>query len=59
MELILIAAAVIVISLSIYFAPVFIAKKDVGLIFILNLFLGWTFIGWIAVLIMAFTTRNK
>ncbi|MCL2484722.1 MAG: superinfection immunity protein [Endomicrobia bacterium] len=48
-----------IIGLWIYFLPTFIAKKDVGLIFFLNLFLGWTFIGWIAVLIMAFTTRNK
>ncbi|MDR2191297.1 MAG: superinfection immunity protein [Endomicrobium sp.] len=58
MEIILLAFGGII-FLFIYFLPTIIAHKDVGLIFLLNLFLAWTFIGWLALLIMAFTTRNK
>jgi len=37
----------------IYFLPAIIAKRDKGMIFVLNLFLGWTFIGWIIALALA------
>lgn len=37
-----------------YFAPTWIAKKGRrGSIFVLNLLLGWTLIGWVVALFMA------
>jgi len=40
-----------------YFLPTILAaarrKRDLGAIFVLNLFLGWTFIGWIVALVWA------
>lgn len=40
-----------------YLAPFAVAvcreQKDTGAIFVLNLFLGWTFLGWIIALIWA------
>ena len=43
----------------IYFIPTVIAtygeKRNTGAIFVLNLFTGWTFIGWIIALVWAFT----
>ncbi len=45
------------IGLLMYFLPTIIAiargKRDVGAIFVLNLFLGWTMIGWIVALVWA------
>jgi hypothetical protein len=46
-----------IISLAIYFIPTIIAisrhnRNTLG-IFLLNFFLGWTFLGWIAALIWA------
>ena len=42
-----------------YFLPTFIAgarsKRNVGAICVLNIFLGWTFIGWLIALIWALT----
>jgi hypothetical protein len=41
-----------------YFLPSIVAlarsKRDLLSIFLLNLFLGWTFIGWIVALVWAF-----
>ena len=41
-----------------YFIPSFVAfsgkKKNAGAICCLNLFLGWTFIGWVVALVWAF-----
>lgn len=46
-----------------YFLPAIIAKarknRSTTGIFILNLFLGWTFIGWIAALIWAFASSPR
>jgi hypothetical protein len=46
-----------------YFLPTIIAiirrSSSTGGIFMLNFFLGWTFIGWIASLIWAITSRNN
>jgi len=43
--------------LGLYFLPTVVAhfrkKKNAGAIFILNFFLGWTFIGWVVALIWA------
>ncbi|MBE7084252.1 MAG: superinfection immunity protein [Clostridiales bacterium] len=45
-----------------YFLPSFVAfcrKKQNGCaIFILNFFLGWTFVGWVVALVWAFTNDN-
>jgi len=45
----------IVFGVVIYFIPSFWAmdKRNSGAIFALNLFLGWTFIGWVGALIWA------
>jgi len=41
--------------LSIYFLPTLIAAfshhRDIAIIFIINLLLGWTFLGWVVALI--------
>ena len=48
-------ALIIIIGLVIYFAPSIAGWNTKGAsgIIILNLFLGWTFLGWIAALIWA------
>lgn len=49
--------------LGIYFLPIIIAgarsHHNQGPIFIINLFLGWTFIGWVIALAMAASTIRK
>ena len=51
--------------IGIYFLPDWVAQSrghpDRGSIFILNLFLGWTFLGWVAALIWAnsYIDKNK
>ena len=52
--------AIIIIAIVIYFVPFLLAynHKNVTAIFALNLFLGWTFIGWVAALVWALT-NNK
>ncbi|TCN57427.1 superinfection immunity protein [Flavobacterium circumlabens] len=49
--------------LALYFLPSFIAlsrkKTNRTAIILLNFFLGWTFIGWIASLVWACTTNNE
>lgn len=54
-----IAAAAIVM----YLAPGFIASgrkvKNEGTVWILNLFLGWTFIGWVISLALAFAEKRE
>jgi hypothetical protein len=48
---------------AIHFLPTIVAalrgSRHVVAIFLLNLFLGWTVIGWIAALIWAFTSMPK
>lgn len=46
---------IILVALVVYFIPTIIAlsKQNVIAIFMLNLFLGWTFIGWVCALIWA------
>lgn len=43
---------------SVYFAPslitVFRGRRNRGSVIVVNLFLGWTFIGWVVALAMAF-----
>lgn len=56
MELIIIFSAVF------YFLPWFVSllrrHEQVSAIFVLNLFLGWTFIGWVAALVWSMTRTN-
>lgn len=48
-------------SLYIYFLPSILGSnnKNFKPIFVLNLFLGWTFIGWVIALMMAVNNANK
>lgn len=59
---------VVAIGLGLYFIPAVIARKrrhpNIASILILNAFLGWTFLGWIAALVWATisldaTSKNK
>ena len=53
----------IALILGIYFLPDWIAQSrghpNRGSIFVLNLFLGWTFLGWVAALIWANSFIDK
>ena len=48
-------------SFIFYFAPAMIASyrnhKNGGAIMVVNLFFGWTFVGWVAALAWAFTSH--
>ena len=50
-----------VLGLLLYFLPCFVAhnKEHSGAIFILNLLLGWTLVGWIVVLVWAIAAENR
>ena len=50
----------IVLILVVYFIPtiVYYRKKNNAGVIILNLFLGWTFIGWVAALIWAASLKK-
>ncbi|MFT8736379.1 MAG: superinfection immunity protein [Zymomonas mobilis] len=56
------AAIFIIILLAIYFIPTLVANsrnhKNTMSIFLLNLFLGWTFLGWVAALVWSFTAQD-
>lgn len=53
-------ALVVVVGGAIYLLPAIVASKrnhtNRGSILVLNLLLGWTFIGWVAALVWAFTS---
>lgn len=55
----LIALFLVIGALILYFLPANIAgmrhHRNAGAITVLNLFLGWTFIGWVAALVWACT----
>ena len=48
-----------ILSLALYFLPTIIAvlkkKRNALAIFLLNFFLGWTFIGWVVALVWSVT----
>jgi hypothetical protein len=48
-----------ILSLALYFLPTIIAvlrkKRNALAIFLLNIFLGWTFIGWVVALVWSVT----
>jgi cellulose synthase/poly-beta-1,6-N-acetylglucosamine synthase-like glycosyltransferase len=52
----------ILILVGFYFLPFIVAllrnKSNTASIFILNFFLGWTFIGWVVALVWAFAKDN-
>ena len=55
------ATFVFILVLFLYFIPTIAGydKKNVGAIFALNLFLGWTLIGWVVALVWACTNDDK
>jgi len=54
---------IIILAILVYFLPSLIASrrkhKNINPIQVLNIFLGWTFLGWIAALIWALTDNVK
>jgi hypothetical protein len=53
------ALFILVAGLGLYFLPTIVGhnKSNAAAIFLLNLFLGWTFIGWVVALVWASTTE--
>jgi len=53
----------VVFILSFYFWPLWIAligrKQHTAGIFVLNLFLGWTFVGWVIAMVWAVSDTKK
>lgn len=53
----------IVVGISFYFLPSIIAllrdHKNRAAIFVLDLFLGWSFIGWVVALVWSFTVAQE
>jgi hypothetical protein len=51
------AAVIVVVLLALYFAPTFVAfsrgHPHAASVLVLNLFLGWTLVGWVVSLAMA------
>jgi ribosomal protein S27E len=58
----LVLLVVALISLAVYFLPTIIAvvgtHHNAGAILVLNLFLGWTFLGWVVALVWACTQSD-
>lgn len=57
-------AILIVLAIALYFVPAIVAfnreHHQTGAIFVLNIFLGWTLLGWVAALVWASTaTQGK
>lgn len=52
---------VVLIMLGVYFLPTIIGARhhNAGAIFVLNLLLGWTFVGWIVALVWACTNSAE
>ena len=50
-------AILIFLAIGIYFLPTIVgwSKRNAGAIFVLNLLLGWTFVGWVVALVWALT----
>jgi hypothetical protein len=58
-----IGVGIVAIVAALYFVPWIIAllrqHQSAGAIFVLNLFLGWTFLGWIVALVWSMTAVDK
>ncbi|PYZ98754.1 hypothetical protein CR205_09320 [Alteribacter lacisalsi] len=54
---------VFILATVFYFLPVIIAvsreKDNVAAVAIMNILLGWTFIGWVIALVWAFTDKRE
>jgi hypothetical protein len=54
---------ILLVVFLIYFAPTFVANSrkhhQRSAVFVLNLFLGWTFVGWVAALVWANTATDN
>jgi len=61
MELVLVLFAVL--GIAVYFFPALVAfhggKRNRGAILVLNLFLGWTLLGWVGSLIWAMVAPRE
>lgn len=57
------ALLLVLVALAIYFLPWLIAVNrdhgNRGSIGVLNLFLGWTFLGWVIALVWAFSSERS
>jgi hypothetical protein len=55
------AITFVIVGFLIYFLPSLVGHKrqNANAIFILNLFLGWTLLGWIVALVWAVTNEQK
>ncbi|MEL5959888.1 superinfection immunity protein [Streptomyces sp. CLV115] len=50
-----------IVGIAVYFLPFFVAAGrgvNTGSVFVINLFLGWTLIGWVVALAMSMGTRR-
>ena len=49
------------VMVAVYFLPTLIAmdKKNATQVFVVNLFLGFTFVGWVVALVMAVKNEDK
>ena len=60
---VVVVLAMIAAGIAVYLAPTIVANKrghrNAMPIFILNLFLGWTFVGWVGALVWAMTDNVK
>lgn len=56
------ALVVVIVGIGLYFLPTIIAVTrkvtNQGSVLVINLFLGWTFVGWVVALAMACRTSN-
>ena len=54
--------ALVIFIILMYFLPTLIArqckKENINAIFVLNLFLGWTVVGWVVALVWAYTKSD-
>lgn len=53
---------VVIVGIGLYFLPTIVAVTrkvtNQGSVFVINFFLGWTFVGWVVSLAMACRTSN-
>jgi hypothetical protein len=58
----LVGLLILVIALGLYFLPAIVAIRrhhQDGMVFVLNLFLGWTLIGWVVAMAIAVGSESK
>ena len=56
------ALLLVIVGIGLHFLPTIVAVTrkvtNQGSVFVINFFLGWTFVGWVAALAMACRTSN-